>query len=71
MTALRKSLLFGIAALGLLTSLSGCVVAERPVRYHGDYVAEGPTWHPHHWNNGWQGNGWQGNGGGGNWNHYN
>jgi hypothetical protein len=69
MIAARKSLLLGLAALALLSGLSGCVVAERPGHYRADYVAEGPAWHPHHWNNGWQGDGnWQGNGGG-NWNH--
>jgi hypothetical protein len=57
MKAARKSILLGLAALALLTGLSGCIVAERPGRYQGD-------WHQSHWNNGWQG------GGGGNWNHY-
>jgi hypothetical protein len=59
MIAARKALLLGLAALGLLASLSGCVIAERPGHYR-----EGPGWHQSHWNNGWQG-------GGGDWNHYN
>jgi hypothetical protein len=39
-----------------------------------DYVAQGPSGHQHHWNNGWQGNqggwsnGWRGNGQGSDWN---
>lgn len=72
MIAARKSILLGLAALSLLAGLSGCVVAERrPGHYRGDYVAQGPSGHPHHWNNGnqggWSNNGWQGNQGGG-WN---
>ena len=76
MIAVRKSILLSLAALSLLAGLSGCIVAERPGHYRGDYVAQGPNWRPHHhWNgNGWQGNqggwsnGWQGNGQGGDWN---
>lgn len=62
MIAARKSLLFALAALALLSGLSGCVVAERPGHYRGGYVAEGSDWHQNHWNNDWQG--------GGGWNHY-
>jgi hypothetical protein len=54
MIAVRKSLLLGLAALALLTGLSGCIVAERPGHYR-----EGPAWHQDHWN-----------GGGGNWNNH-
>src|ERR1041385_787257 len=64
MIAARKSILLGLAALALATGLSGCIVAERPGRYHGDYMAERPSWHPHHWSNNYQGGGnWQGGGG--------
>jgi uncharacterized membrane protein len=72
MTAARKPFLLSLAALALLTSLSGCIVAERPGRYHGDYDGDGPGWQ-RHWNNNWQGGGYQGGGyyqGGGNWNRY-
>jgi hypothetical protein len=67
MIAARKSLLLGITALALLSSLSGCIVAARPAHFRADYVAQGPAYHQNHWsNNGWQG----GNGGGGDWNNH-
>ncbi len=64
MLAARKSLLLGLAALALLSSLSGCIVAERPGHFRPAYVAEGPAYHPSHWSNNWQG------GQGGDWNNH-
>lgn len=46
MYAARKSILLVAAALALLTSLSGCIIA--PGRYHEG----GAGWHQSHWSGG-------------------
>jgi hypothetical protein len=74
MRSLLRPTLAGVAALLLLSSLSGCIVVGRG--HHHDYLAEAPGWQsdqgvgdqgPADWHNGGS---WQGNGGGSNHRHH-